>query len=73
MTYVSDYEKVVLLMAKAQKSQSQATWNSIGKKQQALIDKARTILKKAKVKDTGKGWKWLTHRAYFIELKARGR
>ena len=67
MTYASEYDKLMLLMKRA--SNTQKTWNSIGAKQVALIKKASTILKIAKVKDTGKGWKWLTHRAYSISKR----
>jgi hypothetical protein len=69
MTYASEYDKLMLLMKRASKSQSQKTWNSIGAKQAVLIKKASIILKVAKVKDTGKGWKWLTHRAYSISKR----
>jgi len=66
MTYASEYDKLMLLMKRAH---SQKSWNSIGAKQAALIKKASIILKVAKVKDTGKGWKWLTHRAYSISKR----
>jgi hypothetical protein len=69
MTYASDYDKLMLLMKRASKNHSQRTWNSIGTKQDALIKKAKFILKLGKVKDTGKGWKWLTYRAYGISKR----
>ena len=68
MTYVSDYDKVMKMMASAKGTRdTQRFWNAIGKRQASLINKAIIILKQEGIKNKSLGsWKWLTKRAYGV-------